>query len=162
VADGIAIREARQDELAVAARHYLAMRRALGWADAELLPDWETRFIELHRRTASAGESQYFVADLSGQIVGSAVALLRRSPSDEFARGPRRGFLANVYVDEPARRRGIARALTYAAIEWLRSLGCASVRLYASDDGRRLYESLGFEPGGEMVLRLKPNAGAFD
>jgi GNAT superfamily N-acetyltransferase len=132
VVDGIAVREARPEELAIAARHYLGMRREIGWADGALVPDWETRFVELHRRTIAAGEARYLFAEADGRIVGSALAFLRRSPSDEFVRGAPRGFLANVYVDEAWRRRGVARALTSAAIEWLRSLNCATVRLYAS------------------------------
>jgi GNAT superfamily N-acetyltransferase len=64
------------------------------------------------------------------------------------------GYLANVYVESEHRRAGVARALTAAAIDWLRSLGCGIVRLQASTAGRPLYESMGFTRGMEMELTL--------
>jgi hypothetical protein len=40
-------------------------------------------------------------------------------------------------------------------IEWCRKQGLAMVYLHASQDGRSLYESLGFEPTTEMRLKLR-------
>jgi hypothetical protein len=45
-----------------------------------------------------------------------------------------------------------------AMISWCRGQGFRSVALHASEDGRRLYESLGFEPTNEMRLRLEEKA----
>ena len=39
-------------------------------------------------------------------------------------------------------------------LAWLREQGLQSVDLHASDAGRHLYETLGFEPTNEMRLRL--------
>ena|GEM_PF-5005820 len=49
-------------------------------------------------------------------------------------------------------RQGIARSLTRATIKWLRRTGCSVVRLRASEDGRLLYETLGFVTGLETEL----------
>jgi len=130
------------------------MRREIGWDDAELEPDWQARFVEIHARGAHGGELRYFVAELDGAIVGSTVALRKRSMSESFARVAPFGYIANVYVEERHRRSGAARALTRAAIDWLRSIGCGVVRLQASTQGRPVYESLGFTPSGEMELTL--------
>lgn len=54
------------------------------------------------------------------------------------------GWIGAVGVRPAARRRGIAQALTEAAIEWLAEQGAETVSLYATDDGRPLYERLGF------------------
>jgi hypothetical protein len=40
-------------------------------------------------------------------------------------------------------------------IQWLKEQGFSSVVLHASDEGRPLYETLGFVPTNEMRLRLK-------
>ena len=130
------------------------MRREIGWDDAELEPDWLTRFVDIHARGAHAGELRYFVADVDGKVAGSAVAMRKRSLSESFARIAASGYVANVFVEDRHRRRGVASALTRAAIEWLRSIGCTVVRLQASAQGRPLYESLGFRPSGEMELTL--------
>ena len=150
----INVREARSDELALAASHYLGMRREIGWSDDKLEPGWELRFAEVYSGGSSRGELRYFVAEMESVVVGSAVAMRKRSLSTEYVRDPVCGYLANVYVEEPYRLRGAARALTTAAIEWLRSVGCDVVRLQASSAGRRLYESMGFAPSGELELPL--------
>jgi GNAT superfamily N-acetyltransferase len=150
----INIREARSDELPLAAAHYLGMRREVGWNDDELEPGWEERFATVYADGAARGELRYFIAELGDAVVGSAVALRKRSLSSEYVRDAAPGYLANVYVEQPYRRRGAAHALTAAAIDWLRSIGCRVVRLQASSAGRKLYESFGFAPSGEMELEL--------
>jgi hypothetical protein len=40
-------------------------------------------------------------------------------------------------------------------VGWCRSQGFAGVTLHASDDGRHLYESMGFELSNEMRLKLR-------
>ena len=40
-------------------------------------------------------------------------------------------------------------------IGWCQREGFNRVTLHASDQGRRLYESLGFEPSNEMRLHLR-------
>ena len=67
----------------------------------------------------------------------------------------RRATILNVYTDPAYRRRGMARALMQTMIEWCRREGFARVTLHASDDGRHLYESMGFEASNEMRLNLR-------
>ena len=51
-----------------------------------------------------------------------------------------------MYTDPEFRRQGIARRLMQTMIDWCRKEGFVRVDLHASDKGRPLYESLGFEP----------------
>ena len=67
----------------------------------------------------------------------------------------RRATILNVYTDPEYRRRGIARLLMETMIDWCKRKGLARVNLHASDAGRHLYESLGFEPSNEMRLKLR-------
>jgi GNAT superfamily N-acetyltransferase len=152
--DRIGVRQARESELATAAHHYFGMRRELGWNDAALAGDWIAQFVRSYARAATAGDLCYFVAQSDGILIGSAVAMLKRSLSDSYENSPRCGYLANVYVEKLYRRRGAARALTQTAIEWLRANGCGIVRLQASPAGQRLYESMGFIRTHEMELAL--------
>jgi GNAT superfamily N-acetyltransferase len=150
----IVTREAQRSELALAAEHYLGMRRELGWPDGELDPQFVSLFAATYSESAASGESRYFVVDMNSKVVGSAVALLKHSMSERYLKTVPSGYVANVFVEPSYRRRGAARALTTAAIDWLRSLGCKVVRLQASPFGRPLYESMGFVLTGEMELRL--------
>ena len=65
--------------------------------------------------------------------------------------GSASGWIGAVGVRPAARRRGIARALTEAAIDWLKQQGAATVSLYATEYGRPLYEQLGFVPEDNTV-----------
>jgi GNAT superfamily N-acetyltransferase len=58
----------------------------------------------------------------------------------------------NVYTHAEFRRQGLARRLTETAVEWCSANGIGTVILHASDDGRALYRTLGFEPTNEMRL----------
>ena len=66
----------------------------------------------------------------------------------------RSAYISSVYVDPAWRRRGLARALTQAAIEWAKANGCEVVRLRTSKMGLPVYEGLGFKRTDELELRL--------
>ena len=67
----------------------------------------------------------------------------------------RRATILNVYTDPEYRRRGIGRRMLETAIAWCKQEGFARVDLHASNSGRHVYESLGFEPSNEMRLKLR-------
>jgi GNAT superfamily N-acetyltransferase len=67
----------------------------------------------------------------------------------------RRATILNLYTYPEHRRRGIARRLMEAMIDWCRGEGLAAVTLHASADGRHLYESMGFQATSEMRLKLR-------
>lgn len=76
-------------------------------------------------------------------------------PTFEHPTG-KRAHLMNVYVRAAARRRGIGTAMVARLIEEARSRGATEISLDATEDGRALYESLGFRESGEamrLVLR---------
>jgi GNAT superfamily N-acetyltransferase len=60
------------------------------------------------------------------------------------------GSIMNVFVEPEWRRRGIARTLMEEVLAWARTTGIVSLVLHASEDGRALYESMGFVPTNEM------------
>lgn len=118
-----------------------------------LAPDWRAKFCQYFGGKQAAGNAQLFLAFDTGQPVGCATI----SIVDDY-----RNFVFNmpaahvnaVYVKPAYRRRGIARRLMEMAVEWARERSCTRVRLRASDDGRLLYQTLGFAPGREMELVL--------
>jgi GNAT superfamily N-acetyltransferase len=67
---------------------------------------------------------------------------------------PRRAWIHSVYVEPSLRRRGIGRQLTEAMVAWCREQGFQWIYLHASEQGRPLYQSLGFQPSSEMRLKL--------
>ena len=65
-----------------------------------------------------------------------------------------RGYISNMWVDAAHRRKGIGRKLVEAAVEEAKARGVTWMMLHATDEGRGLYESMGWKPGNEMVLKL--------
>ena len=90
-----------------------------------------------------------------GRPVAGGAVILSPWPAHPYDLECRRATILNVYTQPEYRRRGIARDLMQTMIAWCRSEGLARVTLHASDDGRHLYESLGFEVSNEMRLKLR-------
>jgi GNAT superfamily N-acetyltransferase len=66
-------------------------------------------------------------------------------------RGPQ-ALILNVFTARSWRRRGVAEALMRELLAWCRDNGVESVVLHASNEGRPLYEKLGFTATNEMQL----------
>lgn len=62
-------------------------------------------------------------------------------------------FVYNVYT-EPPHRRGLARKIMETIHAWCRERGIRSVLLNASDEGRSLYEGMGYRVGTIPVMHL--------
>ena len=76
-------------------------------------------------------------------VAGGGLSILPWPP------GPSRlidrlAFVYNVYVERPYRRQGLARLVMDAIHAFCRANGIRSVALNASDEGRPLYEALGY------------------
>ena len=75
-------------------------------------------------------------------------------PRPEAIDGGAQALILNVYCEPEHRRRGLARELMAAMLEWCKRERIAKVVLHASQDGRPLYESLGFVPTNEMSRQV--------
>ncbi len=91
------------------------------------------------------------------RIVGSAALVF--APRLPSLRNPTRteAWLAHLFVEPDARRRGIGTALLHAALHESRRRGFVRLRLHATGDGRALYERFGFRlRTNDMELELAP------
>jgi len=97
----------------------------------------------------------WLVETEGGEIVaGGGVLVTAHLPSPRDP-NPRRPLIVNVFTAPAHRRKGIARRLLDIMLAWCRSQGFGSVTLYASTDGKPLYEAAGFVPTNEMRLMLR-------
>lgn len=127
-------RELRLEALQDSPRSYgSTYERETAHPDAE----WQER-----ARTGAEGVDGVAVAAVAdGRWVGMARGYLE----------PPAAQLIAVYVTPAWRRRGIARALSQAVVDWARERGAREVFLSVSDwntGARRVYEALGFEATG--------------
>jgi uncharacterized protein (DUF952 family)/ribosomal protein S18 acetylase RimI-like enzyme len=151
------IRETRPEDDRLIARHFYRMWRDNDVAPERLRADWEARVVAFVAAARRDSAYRGFIAELEGiGIVGSTSCQLFTGLYPDVLEPAHRlyGYLWGVYVEPDHRRRGIARDLTQAALDYLRSIGCSQVRLHASPAGRPVYAELGFEATNEMRLAL--------
>jgi GNAT superfamily N-acetyltransferase len=151
----ISIRAATAAEIPEILRQRRAMYEDMNYTDAKAL-DTMAKLSANFLAQALADNSfhAWFALDGERPIAGGAV-IITPWPAHPYDLECRRATILNVYTDREYRRRGIARQLMQTMIAWCKREGLARVTLHSSDQGRHLYESLGFEPSNEMRLKLR-------
>ncbi len=154
--DGICIRTATVNDVPTLILHRRMMWWDMGRRDDRAFEAMEEAAREYFPAAVADGSYRGFLAVTnSGEVVGGGGIVISAWPGILGQRQPRRAMILNMYVEKPYRRRGIARALMETMIDFCRREGFAHVGLHASDEGRPLYEKLGFKPTNEMRLDLK-------
>jgi ribosomal protein S18 acetylase RimI-like enzyme len=154
--DMIDIRMATPDEDEVLVGHYLKIWDSYGTPPEHYRPDAAARILSFIRSGREERRLTSFLAIVDGEIAGSASCQLHQSPFPEVIREAQRlhGYIWSVYVADAFRRRGIASALTNKAAEYLKSIGCTTAVIHASDAGEPVYRAAGFELAKEMRLQF--------
>jgi GNAT superfamily N-acetyltransferase len=151
----VTIRTATLDDAEAIAAHRRSMFFDMGHRDEEQLNAMISAFRPWLRQKMAAGEYLAWMAtDGEGMIVAGLGLWLMDWPPHLIGPGSRRGNILNVYTVASFRRQGIARRVMGVALDWCRSNRIRAVILHASDEGRSLYESLGFTPTNEMRLMI--------
>lgn len=152
---GIALRRAEVTDAETIAGHRYAMFRDMGYKDEAALDSMRKKFLPWVEMKLQSGDYLGWLAVTEGVIVvGGAGLWLMDWPPHMVGSSPRRGNIVNVYTEPSFRRRGLARRLTEAALDFCKANEIDFVILHASDEGRRLYEELGFQAGNEMRKKL--------
>jgi GNAT superfamily N-acetyltransferase len=155
------IRRAAIADADVIARHRARMFYDMGDIPNELFEEFQERSRAHLCEMFERGEYVGWLAsppDSLGEIVGGAGVQLRRvSPHPSTGPNGERGIaegrhaiVINVFTEPEWRRRGAAALLMQQIIDWARTEKIDRLVLHASDDGRALYERLGFVPTNEM------------
>ncbi len=162
---GYTIRRSTPSDAAVIAQHRVSMFRDMGEVPTpalatELLEASRTALAALLREGSYVGWLAVAAHDevLAGAGVHIKSTLPRITHQGLVAAGPL-PLAVNVYTEPGSRRRGIARALMQAMMEWARIQGFDRLLLHASDGARPLYRSLGFAPTNEMRWSIDGHEG---
>jgi len=97
---------------------------------------------------------KHFVIELDNEIVGCAGGFIKDDIPYCFYEAPYYGFIGDVYIRPEYRRNGYARRLTEEVVAWLKSKEVKMIKLLATPEAKRLYESIGFSKTDEMILRI--------
>ena len=153
--DGFRIRRGSAADLDLVVRHRVEMFRDMGFT-GEALVEAERSGREYF--AAQFAEERYyawFLEDPEGQVIaGAGITISRYHPSPKHP-APFRAWVVNVYTEPEHRRRGFARELMETVIGWGRAQKYQSIFLHASEQGRPLYEDMGFVRINEMRLDLE-------
>ncbi|MBO0726176.1 MAG: GNAT family N-acetyltransferase [Blastocatellia bacterium] len=154
------IRRATIDDATIIAHHRAAMFRDMGdlrGDDVARIED--AAFVYMRQMMAERRylgwlverESEAVAGAAHGEVVaGAGIIISQLLPRPGAIEGGAQALIANVYCEPEHRRRGLARALITAMLDWCKRARMAKVVLHASPDGRPLYESLGFVQTNEM------------
>jgi GNAT superfamily N-acetyltransferase len=149
------IRPATLNDLDSIVNHRQWMFRDMGHAEDATMEEMSTAFSAWATRHMQGGTYRHwFAADpITGAIIaGAGLWLMDWLPHLVGPGATYRGNIVNVYTQLEYRGKGLGRQLTQTAVEWCWANGVPVVVLHASDEGRSVYERMGFQPTNEMRL----------
>jgi GNAT superfamily N-acetyltransferase len=151
------IRRATADDADTIVAHRRAMFSAMRYRDEQALDAMCEAFRPWLIRMMHSGEYlTWFAISEDGSVAAGLGLWLMDWPPHMIGPGARRANILNVYTSPEHRRQGLARRLMETSLEWCRAHGIRAVILHSSEEGRPLYQSLGFRPTNEMRLVLEP------
>lgn len=156
----VLIREATSSDIPVLLRHRRLMWWDMGRREEIALELMENAATEYFSQAVPQGSYRGFLAvDSTGRAIGGGGIVISAWPGVLGQIQPQRAMILNLYVEREHRRQGVAQALMKKMIAWCQRNGFCSVALHASEDGRALYERLGFKPTNEMRLDFDLQGG---
>jgi GNAT superfamily N-acetyltransferase len=144
------IRPATLDDIDVLVRHRLGMFADMGvTVDDSVAPAFRTWLSDM----MPSGTYRAWLTETNTNEIaaGGGITILPWPPGPRYPTG-RLAFVYNVYTEPAHRRRGHARLIMHAIHTWCRQAGITSVALNASQDGRPLYESLGYHAAQSPMM----------
>ncbi|MBV9771973.1 MAG: GNAT family N-acetyltransferase [Bryobacterales bacterium] len=150
------IRAGGWDDVETIVAHRRAMFYEMGYRDEAALDRMCDAFRPWLLRKVQNGEYlAWFAAEANGPIAAGLGLWLMDWPPHVVGPGRWRGNIVNVYARPENRRIGLARRLMHEALGWCRVNQVGAVILHSSEEGRSLYEKLGFRPTNEMRILLE-------
>ena len=152
---GVSIRKASASDIPEILRQRRRMYEDMQYKDADALTQMAELSADYLAAAIPDGSFHSWLACAGDTPIAGGAVIISPWLAHPYDLECRRATILNVYTDPAYRRRGIARQLMQTMIAWCRQEGLGRVTLHASDDGRNLYESLGFEASNEMRLKLR-------
>jgi GNAT superfamily N-acetyltransferase len=151
------IRRATPDDIAIIAHHRAQMFQDMGELSAEAADLLRAKAQPVIESALRHGDYLAWLASCTDNpeiiIAGAGVHLHQIFPrplNQTAVSEGRQATIVNVFTEPEWRRKGIAALLLQRVIDWSRTAGVARLVLHASEDGRSLYEKLGFVANNEM------------
>ena len=154
-ASTITIRPGTVADIPTIAHHRRRMCEDMGYSDDVALSAMVSATTDYLKKAIPEGSFRSWLACNDTKIVAGGAVVISPWPAHAYEPVCRRATILNIYTEPEYRRRGIARKLMETIIAWCKAQAFARVTLHASDQGKSLYQSLGFEESNEMRLNLR-------
>ncbi len=149
------IRQATLTDMDIIVAHRHKMYEDMGANDEAIHDAFEVHFLPwLRERLENGRYRAWFAETADGQVVAGAGLWLQDWPPGYSDQSAFRGYIFNVYTERDYRRKGLARRVVQAALDWCAVNGITRASLHYSDEGRTLYEAMGFEHNNEMRIKV--------
>ena len=148
------IRQATTADLPELVGLKIQMHKEGGYADV-LRDDAAAFMLQTYQALYADRQAQHFVIELESKIVSCAGGFIKTDMPYTFRKTPFYGYITDVYTVPEHRSKGYATKLTEDVIGWLRENGVKDIRLMATEQGRKIYERMGFHPTDEMILSFE-------
>jgi GNAT superfamily N-acetyltransferase len=157
--DRFSIRAAARADAPIIARHRAEMFSDMGQLPAHLYAELVERSVAYLADALERGEYVGWLASANGRqdvVAGAGMQLRRSLPHPVTNETPnriafaRQGIVLNVYTEKAWRRKGLAALLMRHVLDWAARSELDTLVLHASDEGRTLYDRLGFVQTNEM------------
>lgn len=120
---------------------------------AELLPDeWRAACEASFRRRLTEPDFVAFGVEDDGRLVSCGAGWVEEHLPSPGQLDGRRGHIASMSTEPEWKRRGYAREVFGALMDWFGEQDLPRVDLRATEDGRGLYESFGFRVLGGATM----------
>jgi GNAT superfamily N-acetyltransferase len=151
--DVLTIRQATPADIPDLLRLRRLMFESMGYADQAQLDAGDAAGREYLCRAMPGGAFCGWLAlTAEGKAVGSGGVVIDHHPPGPNNLTGQVGYIMNMSTVPAYRRRGVARRIMQTILAWLEERGIQRVVLHATDQGRPLYEQLGFVDSNEMRL----------
>jgi GNAT superfamily N-acetyltransferase len=154
------IRQANPDDASIIGWHRARMFQDMGLGPNELFESFRRKALARLGKALAGEYIDWLVSErnVPQKIIAGAGVIMREVPPFPIRQKNgeiritegRQGLIVNVFTELQWRRRGLAKLLMNTIITWSREESLDG--LHASDDGRALYEQLGFISTTEMSL----------
>lgn len=151
----ITIREGTVADIPEIVRQRRRMCEDMNYTDAKALSTMAALTADYLKQAIPEGSFRSWLACDNSRVVAGGAVVITPWPAHAYDLECRRATILNVYTEPEYRRRGIARQIMETIIAWCKREGLARISLHASEQGRHLYESLGFVDSNEMRLILR-------
>ena len=131
---------------------YISQEIIISDEEKERLTPHLTKYFEEHISNDSFTAYGYFLND---QIISSAFLITDKCPPGLNNLNGTFGIIMNVFTYPEHREKGYARAVMEYLIEDAKRKGIQVLDLYATENGKPLYEKLGFKIIDYTAMKLK-------